>query len=357
VSQHVAIVIVGYRCAEEIRRCLETLAASTHGEFEVHVCENAGAEAFEALADKLTRSSVVSGFKTVAARSAAVAETRVAKLRPGGQAIALHRARANLGYAGGINAALESLEASGAWSAVWVLNPDTEVDPAALGALVAYAREGRYGIIGSRLVLVETGRIQLYGGRWRSWMARGFNIGLGAPADAEPDVAAIEQEMDYVSGAAMFVTRRYIDAIGRLDERYFLYCEEVDWCLRRGGFRLGYAHGSIVYHRHGATIGSSHDRRHESPLAVYLEHRNKLLLTRRFFPGRYPVAVVLTPVLASQYLLAGAFVNFSYALAGWLAGLRQHDGVPTWLGAAGPRRTAGAPAPDAADDTRARLAG
>src|SRR5690606_19980013 len=118
--------------------------------------------------------------------------------------------------------------------------------------------------------------------------------------------------------------------IGEMDERYFLYHEEVDWCLRRGAARLGYGHDSIVYHKHGATMGSSSDRKRRSRLSVYLEERNKLLLTRRFYPAIYPVVVLTTLVLTAQYLRAGAFANFRTALAGWSAGLRGETGAPRW---------------------------
>nr|WP_229426843.1 hypothetical protein [Microvirga alba] len=159
-------------------------------------------------------------------------------------------------------------------------------------------------------------------------MARGFNLGMGEPADREPDVAAIERQMDWVCGASLFASRRYIESVGRMNERYFLYNEEVDWCFRRGSFRLGYAHHSIVYHSFGATMGSSVSRRQCSGLSVYLDERNKLLFTRRFFPSRYPIVVLITLLLTSQYLFDGAPANFRHALGGWFAGLMQREGVP-----------------------------
>jgi GT2 family glycosyltransferase len=162
-------------------------------------------------------------------------------------------------------------------------------------------------------------------------MARGLNLGLGAPVDARPDIDAVERQLDYVSGASMFVRRRYIEAVGRLSERYFLYDEDVEWCLRRGGFRLGYAHDAIVRHRHGAAIGSSHNRARRSGLSVYLDERNKILLTRRFYPLRYPIVVVFALLLTGQYILAGAYRNFAYAVRGWAAGLLGRDGPPSWL--------------------------
>ena len=330
VTNHVAILIVGYRCATDIRHCLNALSGSSHGTFEVHLCENGGSHAYQQLVHELTDLGGLHVRPATVSGTAAVVETHSALL-PGGQKLSIHRASGNLGYAGALNAMIGTIAPDPDWSAIWVLNPDTETHPDALRSLVAYALEGGYGVVGSRLVSAESGQIDSYAGRWRKWMARGFNIGWGRPGEATPDVEAIEREMSYVSGAAMYVTRSFIEEVGLMDERYFLYNEEVDWCFRKGRYRLGYAHGSIVYHRHGATIGSSHDKQQRSPLAVYLDERNKLLFTRRFFPTIYPLVVAITLALTAQYLAAGAGANFGHALKGWWHGLLGRVGPPDWL--------------------------
>jgi N-acetylglucosaminyl-diphospho-decaprenol L-rhamnosyltransferase len=327
--QQVAILIVGYRCAADIRKCLDALGGSTHTAFAVHICENGGPEAYQQLLDELAMARLQPD-QPQSSRAPTLVEVQRAQLASG-QSLFVYRASGNLGYAGALNAMIKTIEFDPTWSAVWILNPDTTIDPDALHSLVAYAQTGPYGIVGSRLVSAESGKIDGYAGRWRKWMARGFNIGLGRPSDDKPDTAAIERLMDYVSGAAMYVTRSFIADVGLMDERYFLYNEEVDWCFRKRAHRLGYDHSSIVYHRHGATIGSSHDRKHRSPLSVYLDERNKLLFTRRFFPSIYPLVLAATLALTAQYLVAGAWANFGHALRGWFDGLLGRDGRPDWL--------------------------
>jgi N-acetylglucosaminyl-diphospho-decaprenol L-rhamnosyltransferase len=168
----------------------------------------------------------------------------------------------------------------------------------------------------------------MYGGHWRAWIARGLALGLGSPADLEPNVELVERQLDFVSGAAMLVSRAYIEHVGLMDEGYFLYSEEVDWCFRRRHFRLGYCHASIVYHDHGVTTGASMSRRTMSPLTVYLEERNKLILVRKFYPGQFPATALICLLLTSQYLTAGAVRNFFVALRGWWAGVRGQQGAP-----------------------------
>jgi GT2 family glycosyltransferase len=186
-----------------------------------------------------------------------------------------------------------------------------------------------YGIVGSRIILTGSRHVQLRAGRWRRLIARGFNIGYGEPVEAPADIAAIEAAADYVSGAALYVTREYIRTVGPMDESYFLYCEEVDWCLRRGQFRIGYAHDSIVYHDHGLTLGSAAAMRERSPLSVYLDERNKLLLTRKLFPQIYPLVVAATAALLVQYLARRAPLQFRHGMAGWLAGIAGETGPPS----------------------------
>lgn len=319
---HIAIILVAYRNPDDLVECFSALARQHYRDFSVHVCENGGPEAFENLVAALGAAESLHGGQRTSP------EEWTARLSSDDRPVTIHRAPGNLGYAGGINHCLDRIDAL---DAIWILNPDTEADPDALAALVARMREGGYGMVGSRIVSTATNRVQLYGGRWRKLMARGFNIGLGAAPDAVPDVAAIESEMDYINGASMLVSRAFIEQVGRMRDDYFLYCEEVDWCLRRGNLKLGYAHGSLILHAHGSTIGSNRDRARRSRLSVYLDERNRLLLTRRIYPGAYPLVVLVTLGLTLQYLRHGAVTNFRHALSGWFAALRGETGVPTWL--------------------------
>lgn len=322
----VVIAIVGYRNAGDVHTCLSALAALTEKNILISICENGGAVAFSALIARLSE-LVEFGAEPLPARDQRVVKSRGGQLRQGGAPVRIYQANDNLGYAGGINVSLAQLGPDQPWSAMWILNPDTQPHPDALTALIARARAG-FGIVGSRMIFKNTGRVQCYGGgRWRWIIARGRNLGWNAAADATPDVETIEREMNYVSGASLYATRDHIERTGPLDERYFLYCEEVDWCFR-GNSRLGYAHDSIVHHAHGTTIGSTSTRKTWSDLTVYLDERNKLLITRRFFPGRYFLVLLASLVLTLQYLRLGAPKNFLVAIKGWWAGLRGEEGLP-----------------------------
>ena len=324
-----AVSMVGFRNAADVCQCIVKLQEGTDQNFMVLVCENGGRMAFDDLTAALGTLMVTEPAPP--SEDSAVEAVWRGRL-PGGQIVEALRAADNLGFAAGVNATILRLATYPAWSALWVLNTDTEPEPEALAALVRKAAfDPSYGIVGSRLVLFGTGQIQAYGGRWRKYTARGFNIGLHRPADAPVDVSAVEHEMDYVLGASMYVTRAYIDEVGVMAEEYFLYAEEIDWCLRRGRFRMGFASESIVHHHHGGTIGSSMTTRHRSWFSVYLDERNKHLIARRLHPTLYPLIAFNTLALTGRYIWHRSPRNFTAALVGWWAGLRGRNGRPVWL--------------------------
>ena len=131
----------------------------------------------------------------------------------------------------------------------------------------------------------------------------------------------------------MLVSRQFRTRAGPLREDYFLYCEEVEWCIRaaRQGLRLGFAAGARIMHAQGTTTGAGEKYRLSPCLPVYLNERNRLLLTRDCFPRLYPVAVVgALAVLILRCVKARAWRQLGFALRGWRAGLRNERGAPTW---------------------------
>jgi GT2 family glycosyltransferase len=303
---HVAIAIVGFRNPEDIVRCLRALAQSTYLDFEVIICENGGPDAFEALGKHLPAAL------------------------PGGQPVRAVLAPGNLGYAGGVNRCLAETPDANAW---WVLNPDTEPYPDALALQVGRLRKGDCEAVGCTIHLPD-GRVQSHGGRWRGWLARAVSMGHGAPLTDAVDPARVERTQSYLNGASMLMGRRFLENTGPMREEYFLYCEEVEWCLRglARGMRLGYAPGALVLHHQGTSTGNARDIRAKQRAPVYLNERNKLNVVRDTSPRYLPVAIVACfATLFLRYGRRGAWRQLSYGLAGWVAGVQNKRGVPAWL--------------------------
>lgn len=303
---HVAIAIVGFRNAEDVLRCLAALGQSAHTDFEVIICENGGEVACKDL-------------------SAAIPA-----LLPGGQKVAVVCPGVNLGFAGGVNVCLEATPSADAW---WVLNPDTEAHPDALALKVKRLGVGDCDAVGCTLYR-PGGRVQSVGGRWMPWLARAESMGLGSSLSDAVDPAAVECAQSYLNGAAMLVGRQFVERTGPMREDYFLYCEEVEWCLRARarGLRLGFAPGALVLHTQGTTTGAGEAITDRPRLPVYLGARNTMLLTRDCFPLRLPVAAGAAALqLVLRYGRHGAWRQLGYALSGLVAGLWNERDAPDWM--------------------------
>ncbi len=304
---HVAVVIVGFRNVSDITHCLAALARSRHADFEVVICENGGPDAFAALQ--------------------AAAPDRL----PGGQPVELICAPGNLGFAGGMNVGIRARPDADAW---WLLNPDAEPDPDALGCLVQRLERGDCAAVGGMLY-GHDGLVQSCGGRWRGWLARAEVLGRGGGVDDPLDADALEARLDYISGASLLAGRSMLEQAGLMRDDYFLYAEEVEWCVRAKakGLKLGFAPGSRVLHSQGATTGSADAHARRPRLPIYMDERNKLHVVRDTTPWRLPVAIVASLVLAFlRFGRRGAWRQQRDALAGWWAGIRGERGAPAWLG-------------------------
>jgi GT2 family glycosyltransferase len=211
----------------------------------------------------------------------------------------------NLGFAGGCNVGLRYALARTGCEFAWLLNNDTVVARDSLTRLVEEMRaDPGMGICGSVLLdYASPQTVRVYGGRrYSTWRGRVLPERKSRPAQARVPA----RTMDYVHGASMLVRREFLDSVGLMEEGYFLYFEELDWAMRAAGrFRLGYAPLSFVYHKEGASIGTSSNRRNRSLLAERYATRNRLLFTRKFCPALVPSVLGWVILAAIHRLLAG----------------------------------------------------
>lgn len=195
---------------------------------------------------------------------------------------------ANLGFAAGNNVGVRLAMRCPDCQFIWLLNNDTIVAPDALGRVVARAvSDPTIGLCGSTLIYHHNQEmVQAFGGStYNRFSGRSKHIGAFAPLSAVPtDPSEIEKTMSCVVGAAMLVSRAYLEQVGLMQEDYFLYYEEIDWCTRgQRKFRLGYAPDSLVFHKEGASIGTA--AADGSALSVYYLFRSRVRFTARFYPG------------------------------------------------------------------------
>ncbi len=161
----------------------------------------------------------------------------------------------NLRYAGGNNQGILYALDHGA-DAVLLLNNDTIVDPGFLSELVRVLMlDEMNGIIGPKILYYSDPRRIWYAGgkidRWQGWIS---HIGIREIDRGQYNAMTATE---YVTGCCMLVKRKVIERCGMLDESYFIYGEDVDWCLRafREGYRIIFQPQARVWHKISASSG------------------------------------------------------------------------------------------------------
>ena len=227
-------------------------------------------------------------------------------------ALTLIDAGANLGFAGGNNLGLKLLLASPV-DRFWLLNNDTVVDPLAAAALLARMDATyRIGMCGTVVRYYHRpGTLQaLNGSRFNWFTGQSRGLGAGRPVTTPFNPARIAEQTDFVLGASLGVSRAFLQSVGLMEESYFLYFEEIDWAVRgRGAFTTAFAHGAIVYHKEGGSIGSSGVPGARSGSAEYWLTRSRLGFIRRHQIVLLPWHWLLTLLLAARRVTRGQFAK------------------------------------------------
>jgi len=163
--------------------------------------------------------------------------------------VRLIRNRANRGYAGANNIGIAASQGR----YVLLLNSDTVVPASALAELVAFmAAHPEAGACSPQLVGSD-GRPQSYAFGCDPTPGYLLRRGLYRQLLRRPlhdwDTAEL-QEVDWVSGACLLVRRATIEQVGGLDEQFFMYFEDNDWCLRmrRAGWKVYYNPNVCITH-------------------------------------------------------------------------------------------------------------
>lgn len=226
-----SVVVVSYNTVDLLRDCLQSVYVHVPAEgLQVVVVDNASADASARMVREEFPQALLIANDT------------------------------NVGYAAAVNQGLRAVEADYAL----ILNSDIEVRPGSVEAMQrVMAEEPEVGMAGPELVLPD-GRVQ------ETW-GEGFSLGEfarqqlmvdkvwpkrgGAQAPTIQPGASAYHEVAHLHGAALLVRGEALRGVGELDEGYFMYCEDSDWCLRlrRGGWKLAYVPGARMMHHHGAS--------------------------------------------------------------------------------------------------------
>ncbi len=199
-------------------------------------------------------------------------------------------AGSNLGFAGGNNLALPNTKGN----YILYLNNDIEVEQKFLEPLVKAFQTENIGMVSPKIkFFYQPDTIQYAGStKLKYYNMRNKHIGFAQTDNGQYDTPKYTH---FAHGAAMMVSRKLIDTCGMMDNNYFLYYEELDWCERakRQGFKIWYEPASVVYHKESISTGK------ESVLKTYFQNRNRLLFIRRNAKGKALVIGIMYCLLVA----------------------------------------------------------
>jgi len=208
----------------------------------------------------------------------------------------------NAGYASGNNLAVNSvLEKKVTFKRVWFLNPDTKIKAGAGAELIKAMNKNDLQIVGSRLEDAD-GTLQCSHFNFPgilSELSSGLRLGvfdkLLKKHLVRTEPSSLPVQTDWLAGASFMVSNEYINKIGLIDDAYFLYFEELDFCLQghRNNMPCWYIPSSRVYHAVGAATGIS-DHRKKAPRRPQYWFDSR----RRFFLKNYGVLKLICCDLA-----------------------------------------------------------
>ena len=248
----VTIVIVSYNTRDILRNCLEALFENSEGiDMEVFVVDNNSAD------------------------------DSAAMVRRDFPSIRLIANNKNLGFAAANNQAFAL--ASGRY--IVLLNPDAYIRPASIEHCLAFMeRTPQCGLAGGKIISPE-GRLEPSARRFPSALSKLLTLsGLSGKFPHSPILNHHEfggfahdhpLEVDWVPGTFTIIRKEMLDAIGAFDERFYIYYEETDLCLRakKAGWKIFFIPDAEVMHIGGACSKTRKDKAFDNKAAQVLTFR------------------------------------------------------------------------------------
>lgn len=281
VKVKVSIIIVSYNNCELTRQCLKSVYNnSTSAPFEVFVVDNASTDAsVEMVTSEFPEVYLIANDK-------------------------------NVGYAAANNLAIK--QAKGEY--ILLLNNDAELTEGSLDKLLAYLdNNNQVGVVGPAVIL-DNYKPEPFSLSWPSCIKEFFhanpvfkNIIIPFSFLFHKTNKVLEQPLmvDYVTGACFLIKKTVIDEVGFMDENYFIYVEEVDWCYRiyQSGWQVHYLPSVHVFHHFGQ---STMQKPGKQTVNWLLAERYKSILL--FFKKHYSFASYF---LLRFIILEGFLIRFA----------------------------------------------
>jgi len=279
-----SIIIVHYKSVDHLASCLQSLrAASATAEVETLVIDNESRDG---------------------------ALDRVVERFPG---VRWNANRENIGYARAVNQGIRATTGD----FVLVMNPDCEVRPGAVESLVRYLREHPRTAIAGPKILNTDGSIEYSARAFPDHLTFLFNryslLTRLFPNNrfsrryllSDWDHAS-ERDVDWLSGACLMVRRQAIGEVGPMDEAFFMFNEDVDWCrrMKQAGWAVSYVPDAVVVHHIGASRGKAGAR------VIYARHLGMI----HYFHKHHPANPLVSALADGLILIRAGLMMAARAL-------------------------------------------
>ncbi len=279
----VAVIILNFKVKEDILACISSVKKSDYKSLKIIVVDNNSRDGLE---------SEIS------------------------EDIVFIQTGQNLGYTGGNNIGIKKALTGGA-DYVFILNPDTEIKKDTISSLVKLADESKAAIFGPKILFNDRKTIWYAGGTFDKNNILGTHRGMDEVDKGQYDHVA---ETDFASGAAIFVKSPVFEKVGLFDEKYFLYLEDMEFCLRAklAGFNSVYNPKAVVYHKNAKSTGLG------SPLQDYFITRNRLLLAFKYVSWQKRLAL-LKHIILTMNFSTRRLALFDFLIGNFGKGSYIHD--------------------------------
>lgn len=186
----------------------------------------------------------------------------------------------NEGFAHGNNIGIKWAMSQG-FEYVMLLNNDTLVAKQSIERMMmAIKKDKKIGIVSPRIMYYPNKENIWFDGGQIDWfkfivLHKNMNKNINDITENKDN----EEFVDFITGCCMLIRREVIDSIGYLPEEYFMYYEDVDYCVRvkDGGFKLVNIKDSIIYHKVSSASGGE-----DSPFSIKWGTRNRIIFMNKY---------------------------------------------------------------------------
>lgn len=267
----IGIIIVNYNGAKDTIECIDSLMTINYKEIEIIVVDNKSTDNSEAILQAYNKDGK---FKLIPADR-------------------------NGGFSYGNNVGIREAIKDGV-DYVLLLNNDTLVEAEFLNTLVSFLSKHRKAVLtGTILYAFNRNKIWYAGGHVSKWTCRTSHENQDKTIDS---ITNRDKRVSFISGCEMLIPVSVIKHVGYLDEDYFLYSEDTDYCLRliKNNIDMFYVPSSVIYHKVSASTSKI------SSLTNYYSARNRRILIKKNlkFPQSL-TAVIFTYLQIFRRILDG----------------------------------------------------